>query len=332
MRDANGMRTLGIAPPSWSEPVSLVMAQTAAPDATLVDSLFPDYSHWDHATFDAPCFKRLGINRAMVQFDADGGDHTQRLQDAGVTVLVAYGFAYFGTTTQPQRMTDRVIKGALDNKIPIVCFDAEADDPSSPPSGPAVRNAQTRECIGMIESAGLIPWIYSAPWWWGPQHANSPEFAERGIGFHLANYGANDGSKQPIREIGGDFAWTYCVAHQYWSLANNCGRVERDMSYLWSDGLPGAVEGQAMTDDELLAIWAGKEEHTPDGDGNETLKPRAERLALARYRRDEAAAGRAPSVAELASSANTLAKQALEQTGSGLPASVVVSGRLELSP
>lgn len=78
-----------------------------------------------------------------------------------------------------------------------------------------------------------------------------------------------------------------------------------DLGWLW---LP-AQEDTSMTDDELLAVWSGGEDRYPNDDSvpkekRGQLRPRDERLTNARYRRDQAAAGLAPSVAELAASAS----------------------------
>lgn len=67
-----------------------------------------------------------------------------------------------------------------------------------------------------------------------------------------------------------------------------------------------------MTDDDLLAIFSGKEE---------AHLPREKRIENARYRRDQAAAGEAPSIRELAASAYTLATAPLS-----VPAAILPSG------
>lgn len=77
----------------------------------------------------------------------------------------------------------------------------------------------------------------------------------------------------------------------------------------------GVKEAEMMTDDELLAVFAGGEERYPMTQADGTphpqageLLPRDLRLERARYRLLEAAAGRAPSVRELAArgAANTV--------------------------
>ncbi len=82
-------------------------------------------------------------------------------------------------------------------------------------------------------------------------------------------------------------------AHLHWQVC----RVEWfsvDISYSYDPlAFPLATE-EDMTEDDLLAIFSGKEE---------AHLTREERLTNARYRRDEAAAGRAPSIRDLAASA-----------------------------
>jgi hypothetical protein len=65
---------------------------------------------------------------------------------------------------------------------------------------------------------------------------------------------------------------------------------------LWAAIAGDDEEEEAMSDDDLLALFAGSEETDESG----ALLSREERLKRARFRRDEAAAGRAPSVRELA--------------------------------
>ena len=62
----------------------------------------------------------------------------------------------------------------------------------------------------------------------------------------------------------------------------------------WGQWPSNVALEEPMTDDDLLSVFSGSEE---------AHLPREERLTNARFRRDEAAAGRAPSVRELAASA-----------------------------
>lgn len=256
MRDEiTGQRLLGIVPHGWQDPESL-MSRTAdqaiVPSATLVDTRFPDLSFWDTPTYNGACFADTGITRACIQYDSGFERAWQENEANDIRTEVLYVFPYFGRSTQPQQITTEAVQAAIDRSIPTVMFDAELDSSQLPPTGPEMRNAQTRACIDLIEQGQKRPRIYTAPWWWVPNHNNTPEFAERGVGHHLANYGRNDGTMQPLRENAPGYAWRYNEAHQYWSLANYCGRVERDMSYLWSDGLP--EEEDKMTEDQVKEI------------------------------------------------------------------------------
>lgn len=245
-----GQRLIGIAPSDWAEPRSLVANQRDIPDAEVIDAFLPDYSWWDRTTFNAACFHDVGIRRAMIQADESCDAASRACSENGIELLVVYTFPYFSHVgTQPQQATERALQKAHDFGYPIVCFDAELDSESSPPTVED-RQRQSRECFRMIEDAKKARWCYSAPWFFVPKLGNTPEFFEAGVKHHLANYGANDGTQAPIRANDPTYAWPFNIAHQFTSLADYCGRRERDRSYLWSDGLPEAD----MTTDEVNAL------------------------------------------------------------------------------
>lgn len=267
-----GQRLLGISdaewnqlrdarPPSyWRDGVKVQSQRTAAaPEAHIIDSRFPDYSSWDATTFSASCFRDTGIVRAMVQSDVSGATDCAKLKANDIERTAVYAFAYYGAGTQPQQATDRSIMLALDTGAPVVCFDSELDADGANPT-PEQRIATMDECLKQIESARLKPWVYTAPWFHVPKLNNWPGAAERGVGHHLADFGLNDGRRSPKRMNAFDYAWAFNIAHQFWSLANYCGRVERDLSYLWSDALPEADmspdDTRAMIQAEIAAAVA----------------------------------------------------------------------------
>lgn len=258
---------LGIKPRDWRDPQPPLLqgfrrlaappdasVRAAPPDASVATALCPDLSFYDREYFDLSCFRSYGIKSIMLQLTDSFGLEAARLcQAAQMPIDVGYCFPYFSSgTTQPQQVTTLLAQRCIDYNVPIALFDAELDSTSSPPSV-ADRQRQTRECIGILRDAGLRTRIYTAPWFWVPNLGNTAEFYEMGIEHHLANYGSNDGTQRPIRQNSGGYAWPYNVAHQYWSLANYCGRVERDMNYVWSDGLPQPQEKE-MTREEIEAI------------------------------------------------------------------------------
>lgn len=250
MRDPEtGLNLLGIPPAAYAAmPESM-----EATDATVVDTRVPDLSFWDAGTINGHCFRGTGITKAVVQADSELNNTVAALAAGGVSVKMLYGFLYFGRSNRALNTASWTVQRSVDLGLKWVCFDAEADDSNSPPGSATVRNTQLRQCIDMADQAGLKSYIYSAPWWWDPKHARSPEFAERGVKFWLANYGANDGRRSPIRFIPG-FAWPECQIHQYWSLANYCGREARDMNYEWSDAFDG--EEDDMTPEQVEEIVA----------------------------------------------------------------------------
>lgn len=102
----------------------------------------------------------------------------------------------------------------------------------------------------------------------------------------------------------------------------NGAAVDYNEAYTTDFGQWPVTWEEDMTDDDLLAIFAGDEEVDIiyDERGRETsrtLKPREERLRLAKDRRDQAAAGKAPSVRDLAASALALAANPVSPTELG---------------
>lgn len=259
---AHGERTIGIPPLEWSEPGDQRAAPTASAAVTVVDSRFADYSNWDDAAFDAQCFKtQASINQAWVGFWlADiGTSQVQRLQAAHIPVPLAYQWFAFDNADGPQRAMTWAIEAAQKLGITRMCADVESDSTTDPPKSIGQRISQLHAVYDLIAQAGMEPWYYGAPWAHNSLLGGTTEFAQRVQKVILANYGANDGKLAPIRNInfGG---WTTCVAHQYWSLGNYCGRQARDLSYTWSDAFTGdemtEAEIRAIIDDEHKKIWA----------------------------------------------------------------------------
>lgn len=252
-----------------------------------------DLSNHDEPTFDAACMRAAGVTRVIMGCQMGGWPARRMvpaLRAAGIEVRDLYAFLGFRNWWLQPTRTAIQVAGELGG-IERIWLDAEADDPNDGTSGddvtPEQRVARLAQAVDLVERAGFPVGIYSARWFWLPRIGNSTRF--RAYPLWLGGpYQA-----EPIREV--DFGgWTTVAIHQYTSTLEVCGRG-RDANYWFAE------EEDSMTDDDLLAIFAGGEERDDQGE----LKPREERLTLARFRRDEAAAGRAPSVRDLASGSHT---------------------------
>jgi hypothetical protein len=252
----------------------------------VLDGYTLDTSNYDDPTFDAGCFASSGVKRIIV------GTHYEAIADrqvasslaAGINVMGVYAFLYFGGGQQAADATNRAIRVARRHGVPVIWLDAEADMPGVTLT-PAQRNAELRQCIGIVERAGLTPGIYTGGWWWTPKHATS-EFANVPLWFSL--YGANDGKQKPVRNPGFG-GWKTAAVHQYTSSGGLCGRSQRDFNHVWPDA-PGLEKENEVTREEYealvtrmenmeLATFAGGEERAGDA-----LLPRADRLRSAAYR------------------------------------------------
>lgn len=98
-----------------------------------------------------------------------------------------------------------------------------------------------------------------------------------------------------------DANWTGISGHEDTVQGKASGKSDPGEAF-WTPFLAALEDDMGMSDDELLAVWSGKEE---------AGIPRELRLTNARYRRDEAAAGRAQSIADQSASAITLSKRAI---------------------
>lgn len=243
---STGQRLLGIQSTADLEALGVVLAGltrtaadrplTAPPPAALLPGRSPDISNWDVGTVDGTCFRANGVQRVYigVQNPAIAEQQYRTLSPASISVESPYCFHYYApSTTQPQRVTEIAIQKAIDWRAPVVTLDAEADSAATTAQ---VRNQQLRECVRMVLDAKKHCRIYTAPWWWVPMHANTPEFAEMGCSLWHAAYGANDCRMPPMRAVnyGG---WTYCVIHQYCSTDGFCNRPVRDANHAWSDSI-----------------------------------------------------------------------------------------------
>jgi hypothetical protein len=291
--DKNGVRTTGIAPDTWIPQPQIAGTGERASVPTL-PPIITDLSHWDWPTFDAQCFKDAGVTHAIVgcQDEVIAKAMVGQLEAVGIAVPWLYAFLYFGGQ-QPMSATQRMIRvqNANPGRARVLCCDAEADDPDVPNVTVATRNAQLANCLAAVKDAGHARAIYTAAWWWVPKHANSPGWKE--LPLWNANYGANDGTLGPIRNVnfGG---WTDVAIHQYTSTGGFCGRDERDRNHVFVDAPGFGPQGGSMTtfeEDLLLSVYSGAEEKD---------LTRAERLVNAEFRMRQRADAIARGVADVA--------------------------------
>ena len=200
----------------------------------VLDDKLLDISNWDWPTFDPACFAESGVRRVIV---AGAREQTRtmirRCQEEGIEVIGVYAFLYFGFTNwrDPRVQTEHSIAAAKEYGVPMVWLDCE----STPGAGtepvgqtPATRTAQLRECLRMVEDAGLQAGVYTAAWWWPTYMENTTEFARLPL-WHAA-YGPGSGPRDPVFTVayGG---WSDVAIHQYTSQLQRCGR-NRDHNYL----------------------------------------------------------------------------------------------------
>lgn len=258
-----------------------------------------DLSNYDAPGFDAQCMAAAGVERVILGCWNQGATLglMRGARSVGIIVEDLYTFVYYGLSWERREVENALNLARTEGGIKRVWVDCEATftdwpgdlDTETPGMTPAERVAITKAVVAQVEAAGLAVGIYSGAWWWPNKMANSPAF--RHLPLWVSDYGTNDPAnpREPLRTVnfGG---WTVPAVHQYSSTIPVCGR-ERDHNYWFLD-----EEDESMSDDDLLAVFAGAEER--DAAGN--VKSREDRLAVARFRRDEAAAGRAPSVRDLA--------------------------------
>ncbi|MGE3706744.1 MAG: GH25 family lysozyme [Vicinamibacterales bacterium] len=253
-----------------------------------------DLSNHDYSTFDPACLART-VERVIVNCWDRGitRDIVLRSRAYGIDAEDLYCYLYFGQQWEQREVENAVALIADIGGIKRVWLDVEADPPNE------IVGMTTAGRVAAIDRAlatlptSVQPGIYTyGPYWVGQMNSS---VRYRHLPLWYANYGTNDpkAPRGPIQAVnfGG---WSAVSVHQYSSTIEVCGRG-RDHNYWF---IPEGEVG--MSDDDLLAIFAGGEEKGPDGN----LLDRDERLRRARFRRDEAAAGRAPSVRELAARAS----------------------------
>ena len=260
-----------------------------------------DLSAYDIPTFDAACFKKAGVESVILGVYSDTtapeqmANVGQACVDAGITILGWYSLVYFGSPYGVTRDTKWAIQLAKRFGVERVWLDCEIDGKAigfndAVPPTPASRVKEIRECVKLVEDAGLKCGIYSGSWWWPGNTGNTTEFSRLPL-WH-AGY-LNDGSAIKTVNYGG---WTDVAIHQYTSSLNVCGR-NRDANYVF-------MEGDEVTREEyetlMLAVFSGAEEAT---------LPREERLKNALYRADQRAQGLASSVADQSASAITIVQE-----------------------
>lgn len=259
-----------------------------------------DLSSNDLATLDPRCWKAQGITSVICGvYDPVNPPH--RMADAadlcrrsGLEIEAFYGLIYFGDEGAVMRDARWAIDLATQFGTELVFMDAEIDAhtagwQNAPVPSPAQRNTELLEVRGEIIDAGLSPGLYTYRSWWQTEHADTKLFADLPLWF--ANYGANDGTQVPIETVnfGG---WTTLWGHQFtsrWGAIHGCGRDSRDASYIFGEGAD-----VGMSDKDVLAVF-GSTENLPDGTPDWPT-----RLTNAQYRLAESAAGRSPSVRDLA--------------------------------
>ena len=228
----------------------------------------------------------------------------------GVEVMGFYGLPYFGSNFGEHRDVDWAIANCQETGVRRVWVDAEID---AAPFGftdnmgaTTVRRVEAMErLVAKIDRAGLLPGIYSAPWWWKPNTGNYTGFKSLPLWF--ANYGRNDGTQAPLEVLPEPFGgWTRAAIHQFTSTMVICGRG-RDANYVFQEDEVTQEDFNSL----LLACFSGAEDRDNDG---KTL-PRDTRLVIARERMKLRADGHFGSVADRTESAIIIADEAKQNAG-----------------
>lgn len=270
----------------------------------LATKLVIDLSYNDLATLDPACFLAHGVTGVILgTYDpvdppnkmAQAADSCLR---AGLCVEAFYGVTYFGNQAAVRRDCvwaidlAREFRFAKELRMPLVFMDVEADAcdegwGGSRPSAPQ-RISELMDVRALIEGANLNAGVYAGEPFWDSQMAGNHAFSDLPLWY--PNYGQIDGGAMlPIPSV--DFGgWRAVWAHQFtsmWGVANDCGRMARDCSYLFE-------EVASMSDNDILACF-GSTETDP-----------LERLENARWRRNQAVAGTGKTLWDLAAEAKAL--------------------------
>ncbi len=221
-----------------------------------------DLSGYDLPTLDAPCMNANGVTGAILGVFSENnppgpmGDAAQSLRDAGIDILGFYGLIYFGSPYGVTRDTKWAIQLAKRFGVERVWLDCEIDgkaigftDAVTPT--PASRVNEIRECVKLVEDAGLKCGIYSGSWWWPGNTGNTTEFSRLPL-WH-AGY-LNDGSAIKTVNYGG---WTDVSIHQYTSSLNVCGR-NRDANYVFMEE-DDMTPAEREEHNALVAIMGGRD-------------------------------------------------------------------------
>lgn len=263
-----------------------------------------DVSNYDWP-LPALCLAERGVERVIVgcQRPHFSTQQVGLLRAANIEVSDLYTFLYFGF--DPASETQKALDVArLQGGIRTIWLDCESTGQHDRAINAEQRISELHTCVNMVQDAGYRCGIYTGGWWWPMPFGmgNSTEFAHLPL-WHSAYF--DDGREVRKVAYGG---WTDVAIHQYSSSIVVCGR-ERDHNHVFEQ-----EEDEVAKEDYenlLLAVFAAGEETMPNPDdpnGEPILKPRDERLALAKYRMSELAVGNGQSVNDKAASAMAVAQ------------------------
>lgn len=237
-----------------------------------------DLSQYDLATLDAACMAAEGVEGVILGVFSRGNPPEDMaraaaaLRAAGIPILGFYGLVYFGSKFGAYRDTRWAIELAQRFGVERVWLDCEIDGyqvgfTDVAPATPASRAAELRECVRLVEKAGLKAGIYTAAWWWNPEMGGTVEFARLPLWF--ANYGSNDpAAPRDVIERVAFGGWAKAAVHQYSSVIPVCGRGRDHNYYLIeeeADDMGMIEELKARMDRlEALAVANGIEEWVTD--------------------------------------------------------------------
>ena len=253
---------------------------------------------------EAECMRASGIHTVIVA-TGPGGYGLMALQQAEMAHAVglrveAYVFLEF--ESDPEWWVREAVMRL--EQAPYVArwwLDIEDIDHGKDWSVQHRREYADAAIMALDAMTGMYSGVYTGGWFWRPYMGDWRTFANENRPLWNSYYdGYADVDGLPY---GGWDAMDVAI-EQYQGTTDVCGQSV-DLNYMWIEPEVPDVEDENL----LLALFAGGEERGPDN----ALKPREERLRLARIRRDAAANGIdtegniTPSVRELAASAHAAA-------------------------
>lgn len=242
--------------------------------ALLMTRLIVDLSDNDLGKTDPACLKADGVDGVVIGVFSRGNPPHDMVNlgelcmSAGLPVIGVYGFPYFGDFHGLMRDTHWACDIAPHFGVTQVWMDVETDAVdqgwTAPRPTPAERIDQLRTVRRYIENKGLTPGVYTFPYWWTDQMANTFAFSD--LDLWLATYGPGSMPTDPLTRVNFGGWYDPIAAHQYTSLwgratGNPCGRTDgaRDASYWYKESEDDMDQATKEEHVALVKLLGGRE-------------------------------------------------------------------------